>query len=225
MAYAPFAVKRPGIEHGRILPQAFEPAENDAVLMLGVESEGWVDRAFAIDDMFEAYQSDSKGTADVVRFANRVRAPSTMPAVSAEEPFTLLDGQTLIVAVDGGSPQTITFSTGDFLDIGNARATEVQAVIAGALTGAVAHSSGTGHVVLTSSTTGRHSRVEAVGGTAVLGFTELAWFVELVINGVVMASKRMLTGEVRTFTDWTANLAAFADPVEIRFRLLLGAVT
>ena len=225
MAYTPFAVNRPGVEHGRIFPQLSAPVDGDAIVMLGVESPGWTDRDFAIGDKVEASQSDSKGTADVVRFSNRVRAPSEMPALSSMEPFGLADGQTLQLAIDGGAVQTITFNTADFAVIGAARATEVAQAISAALAGASAAQTGRGRVVIRSATTGRHSRVEVVGGTATaLGFVELAWHVQFLINGTVIAQKRMLTGEVREFSDWTANLAAYADPVEIKFRLVLGVV-
>ncbi len=44
-------------------------------------------------------------------------------------PFGLVNGDTLDVAVDGGSPQTITFLTADFISIGAATNAEVVAVI------------------------------------------------------------------------------------------------
>lgn len=45
------------------------------------------------------------------------------------ETFDLDDGDTLIVRVDNGAEQTATFNTGDFVDIDNATAAEVLAVI------------------------------------------------------------------------------------------------
>lgn len=226
MAYTPFAVDRPGIEHGRIEPTLFAPPDGDHIAMLGVETPNWSDREFAVGDKVELLQSDSKGGADVVRFSNRVRAPSAMPALSSDEPFALADGQTLQVAIDGGAIQTVTFATVDFASIGAARATEVAAAISSALTGATAAQTGRGRVTIRSDSTGRHSSVVVAGGTATaLGFVELAWHVQFLINDVVVAQKRMLTGETRVFTDWTANLAAYSDPVEVKFRLVLGVVS
>jgi hypothetical protein len=45
------------------------------------------------------------------------------------ETFALVDGQTLVLIIDGGSPQTATFNTADFVDIANATAAEVAQVI------------------------------------------------------------------------------------------------
>ena len=43
--------------------------------------------------------------------------------------YSLSDGDTLTMKVDGGSEQTVTFNTGEFTDITKARASEIAAVI------------------------------------------------------------------------------------------------
>jgi hypothetical protein len=47
-------------------------------------------------------------------------------------PFALVNGQPLVIRLDGGAPQTITFITAQFVAIGAATATEVAAVITAA---------------------------------------------------------------------------------------------
>jgi uncharacterized phage protein gp47/JayE len=83
----------------------------------------------------------------------------------ATETFALSDGQTLTVKIDDGSVQTATFNTGDFIDIANATAAEVAAVLNTDITGAAATPSD-GTVFLESDTNGPGSAVEVTGGTA-----------------------------------------------------------
>lgn len=87
------------------------------------------------------------------------------------ETYTLVDAQTLLVAVDGAGALTATFNTADFVDISNATAAEVAAVITTDITGASAADVG-GDVVITSATTGSTSSIQVTGGTAntALGF-------------------------------------------------------
>lgn len=87
------------------------------------------------------------------------------------ETYTLVDGQTLDVAVDGGVPQTATFNLADFVDINNATAAEIAAVITTDIVGATAADVG-GFVVITSDTAGDTSSIQVTGGTAnvALGF-------------------------------------------------------
>ena len=91
-------------------------------------------------------------------------------------PFGLVNGQTLTVAIDGGGAATVTFSTAMFVDITQATALEVAAVInarfAALGIGAVASVSG-GQVVITSNKKGTGSSVNVTGGSAnaVLTFT------------------------------------------------------
>jgi len=83
------------------------------------------------------------------------------------EPFALVDGDTLQIAVDGGLTQTVTFNTGEFAAIGAATAEEVAAVINGELVGASATVVGAGTKVrVTSDSKGTGSQINVVGGTA-----------------------------------------------------------
>lgn len=86
--------------------------------------------------------------------------------------YDLANNQTLLISVDGGTPQTITFVTGDFVDIDAATADEVVTKINASLTGAVASVTNTTYVTLTSSTGGSGSKIQVTGGTAntALGF-------------------------------------------------------
>jgi len=97
-----------------------------------------------------------------------------LPAVKwsgNSQPFTLADGQTLVVAVDGGGNQTATFNTADFADIANATAAEVAAVIETDITGVTA-TPDAGRVKIASDTEGASSQLDIdVSSTATgLGF-------------------------------------------------------
>jgi flagellar hook-associated protein 1 len=83
---------------------------------------------------------------------------------SAQEPFALANGQTLSIAVDGGSAQTITFNSGDFADITAATADEVAAAIDAQLSGASASVSD-GRIVIQSDSTGATSSLLVTDGT------------------------------------------------------------
>jgi hypothetical protein len=88
------------------------------------------------------------------------------------ETYALVDGQTLIVEVDGGAPQIATFNIADFGDINNATAAEIAAVILTDILGVTA-ADVAGSVVITSATAGLLSSVQVTGGTAnaALGFS------------------------------------------------------
>jgi uncharacterized phage protein gp47/JayE len=83
--------------------------------------------------------------------------------------YALSDGQTLTIKIDGGAVQTATFNTGDFVDIANATAAEVAAVIDTDITGGTAgtvSSGGSTFVRASSETDGPGSSIEITGGTA-----------------------------------------------------------
>lgn len=85
------------------------------------------------------------------------------------EAFALADGQTLLVAVDGGAAQSVAFLSVDFDDIAATTAAEAVNVINGALVGAVA-SDELGAVRLTSDVFGAASSIQVTGGTAAAAF-------------------------------------------------------
>lgn len=87
------------------------------------------------------------------------------------EPYDLADGDTLTLQIDRGLTQTVTFHTGDFVDIDAATASEVAAVIDAALTGGTSYAAGP-RVRIASDTDGTGSAVKVTGGTSntALGF-------------------------------------------------------
>ncbi|MBL8694368.1 MAG: flagellar hook-associated protein FlgK [Planctomycetes bacterium] len=101
---------------------------------------------------------------------------STYAGVSStgSEPYAVTDGSSLSVAVDGGSPQMITFSSGQFADISKATAEEIAAAINSQVTGATARVDH-GRVVIASNTEGILSSIQIADGSgapnAVLGFS------------------------------------------------------
>lgn len=86
------------------------------------------------------------------------------------ENYALVDGQTLLVSVDGQEPQTATFNTADFAAIGAATAAEVAAVITADITGVSAADSG-GNVQMTSDSNGPGASIFVVGGSAAAAFS------------------------------------------------------
>lgn len=123
------------------------------------------------------YTLDVRGSNDAVNFgpttvlfsATAGAAVTNEAAAGAggQEPFALANLDTLILAIDGGPNQTINFLTADFVDITNATAEEVAAVINGQLSGARATVTGAGTTVtITSDRKGTGSSVDVVGGTA-----------------------------------------------------------
>ena len=95
-------------------------------------------------------------------------AASTSTAANTET-YALADGQTLTVEIDGGAVQTITFLTAEFVDIANATALEVAAVINAKITGASADTTG-GAPRIISDSLGTDSLVDVTGGTAAAAF-------------------------------------------------------
>ena len=94
-------------------------------------------------------------------------------SVTAGNPptYALVTGQTLTVQIDGGATQTIAFLTAEFVDIANATAAEVIAVINAKLSGGYADLNA-GSPRINSDLQGTDSGVQVTGGTAntALGF-------------------------------------------------------
>lgn len=89
------------------------------------------------------------------------------------EPFALVDLQTLLIEVDEGISQAVTFNTADFVSIGAATAQEVIDAIAADTTGLTGIDA-SGVVRIVSDLDGSGSAIQFVGGTAIeaLGFTQ-----------------------------------------------------
>mgnify|MGYP006921283389 CR=1 FL=1 len=88
---------------------------------------------------------------------------------SSSGTWVLTNGMTLLVALDGGGVQTITFLTGEFVSIGAATAAEVAAVINAKLVGGSAMVTNTNKVSIFSDKLGTGSSVNVSGGTANAG--------------------------------------------------------
>jgi len=86
--------------------------------------------------------------------------------------YALVNGDTLLVKVDEGTEQTITFLTAEFVDIANATAAEVAAVINAKLSGGYADLNG-GNPRISSDVQGTDSHIQVTGGTSntALGFS------------------------------------------------------
>ncbi len=93
-------------------------------------------------------------------------APARL-ATTAAGPFLLADGMTLEIAIDGAAPQTVAFRGQDFAVITQATAAELATVLTAGLVGAGATVTGAGAVEISTTSAGRASQVQIVGGTAV----------------------------------------------------------
>ena len=149
---------------------------------------------------------------------------ATFTAVAAaitsgnSETYDLIDGLTLILEIDNGSPQTVTFDTAEFVDITNATALEVAAVINAEISGASANG-GTGSVVLTSDSRGTDSDVEITGGTANSGGANRLNFSLVAVAGTgnVADIDAVTTAEVETVLEAAvASLVVTAESGAIR---------
>lgn len=86
---------------------------------------------------------------------------------SKKGPFSLADGDTLEVKVDDETTaQAITFTSADFVDIGNALASEVAAKLNAVLLGGAADTDGDAVRVMSNSVVMGTTSVEVTGGTA-----------------------------------------------------------
>lgn len=206
-------------------PAGFQPPEGDHCYVFGSTEPGRTAR-FNLGDHFDIRQESDFAPARLVRFTGRFRGPDRMPSLSGDEPdvgWVLTNGMDLEIEVDGGAPQTVVFSTGQFVDIGAARSHEVVAAINEVVAGARARNMGTG-VALWSDRLGRRSRCRVTGGTAAgtLGFQELTWRLRLKIDGANKAERYLSPGENEPLTDMGASFEASAGPdAEVRLTLEL----
>jgi hypothetical protein len=133
-------------------------------------------------------QAESEQTGEVAGFAKTIDtivtpiagwlAKAAVESANAET-YNLSGGETLLVKIDQGSAQTITFQAGDFAVAGAATAAEVVARIDSDLVDGDGLEAN-GKVLILSDTDGEGSAVEITGGTAntALGFptTEIKGF-------------------------------------------------
>lgn len=156
------------------------------VVSIGPNGEQW--QASSTVSNATGYQANIPAEFESVNFGPIVGNPFTIDTIKTpvagwsakaaltslnDEPFYLENGWTLLVEVDQGDPQTVLFETGDFVDINNATATEIIAVIAADVSGVVASDVG-GFVRIVSDLDGSGSALRIAGGTAAesLGFTQ-----------------------------------------------------
>jgi flagellar hook protein FlgE len=84
------------------------------------------------------------------------------------EPFALTNGDQLVLSVDLGASQTITFTSSQFANIGAATAAEVVAAINSQLTGATASVGPGNTIVINTSSSGNASRIQVSSSPAAL---------------------------------------------------------
>lgn len=94
---------------------------------------------------------------------------TAVPAVQASTtagPYTLANNQTILLKINGGLQQTITFITSQFVSIAAATEDEVVSAINGAITSAIAANPGGAGFTITSLRAGSSASVEITGGSA-----------------------------------------------------------
>lgn len=215
---ASYFVESAGDVWGRVVPTDFEAPEGSAVLVLGSVDAGRIIRLDPTGNLALISQTSipvPAGT-NFVSLKGKIRGPERMPILSDVENFALADGDTLVLKVDGGPNQTVTFDTADFAAIATARAVEVGGVLNRDIAGAKARLTGDGALTLLSNTKGRRSNVEIVGGTAAaaLGFAAYTWRAYILHDSnEVIASIEIRVGETRDLSDLGGSIATFADPL------------
>lgn len=124
-----------------------------------------LDNVMGLFDEMQVWRSTTGDGGPFTEITAAAAAAATLTG-SEDAPFTL-NGLTLNLEIDGGSEQTVTFSTADPVGIDF-----VLSAVNDAVTGATA-TEDNGALVITSDNTGTDSIVEITGGTALteLGFT------------------------------------------------------
>ena len=122
-AFSPFVVDLDGLSTQATIRNFINIASNTAI-----GSDVCVINGAELDFFGQLVGTDGDVTLENVDGGRRVAALSG--------PLLLVNGDTLDVKVDGGSPQTVTFLTADFVDIANATDAEIAAVIDRDLVGA-----------------------------------------------------------------------------------------
>lgn len=132
----------------------------------GAATSGYV--LGTIAEPFDLEPSDTiRVVTDAVDTTCTFTATAGLRENGIDETYALADGETLTVSIDGGGAQTITFLTGEFVDILNATAEEVAAVVNAKVVGASATATSLGaRVTITSDKRGTDSGVNVTGGTA-----------------------------------------------------------
>lgn len=217
-----FFSERAGVHTGRVESEVVDPEDGDHLLSLGSEREN----DFALRDVgdeISALQNAARGTSTLVSVLMETRGPARVPLATKEEPFVLADGQTLVISV-GGTEHTLTLDAADFDAIGAATGGELANVIERDVPGVVAIRAKDGHVLVLPVAGGRLGELFFAGGTAAAAveFMELAWLLEMLVDGTLAASRHVRPGRDRRLSDVSLPLAsAVASPdFELRLSLL-----
>lgn len=216
-------VSDPGDKFGRVVPEAFAAVDGDHVLVLGSLDQGREAR-LASGDYIEASQPVEWGSEKFLKLDARLRGPDQAEAVSAAEPFSLSDGDTLVVVVDG-APQVVTIDAADFAAVGTATSVELATVLDDALDGATARASGDGVVRLRSDAVGRASSVTVTGGTgaAAVSFDPVSWSFKVLMGSAEVVAVPIAVGRTRVLNDVAVNLDSYTSPDTLKLRLEVSA--
>jgi len=132
----------------------------DLTAILTLASNGLPATGLAYTDVTAEYRKNGGS------FSAKSLTPTSAEITSGSaETYNLVDGQTLLVSVDGGVAQAATFNTADFGDITMATAAEVATVITTDIAGVIAADVG-GSVVISANSVGDTSSLQIAGGTS-----------------------------------------------------------
>jgi hypothetical protein len=226
-----FYTSRPGIDQGRVDSDTFVVPEGDYLFLSGSDTPNkfsW----FSEGDSYAINQTDTPPSNSLItRFTGKWRGPqTTMPVLSVDvgppNYFVLADGQTLILSVDEGGNQTVTFTTGYFVSITQAKPIEVVGAINAQLIGATASVTGSGGIKIKSNSTGKGSRVEIIGGTATaLILSELQWELSIIVDTDILNTRILWPGQEQDLSDMGASIVEYTAPFDLEFKLELVAVS
>jgi hypothetical protein len=142
-----------------------------------------------------------------------------MPVVTEAGPFVLADGDELVLQ-NRTDDISLVFLAEDFVDIGTATAVEVAQAVNAQSDVVAARYSG-GQIARMDAVGGGRLRVAGGAAAAKIGATELAWLLDVVVDGSRLAVLHVEPGRSRELDDLAANLSAMPADVEIRLRLRL----
>jgi hypothetical protein len=157
-------------------PEAIDFADADAGAAPGIKTRRHSGATLAagqfLQDAANPRQVEFENTDAITNAIVGYRKAIEQPAMlsSAAETFDLDDADDLSISVDGGTPETALFETGDFGNIDLATAAEVAAVLNTDIAGLTAEDIG-GVVVVRSDTLGVDSSIQVTGGTAAAKLT------------------------------------------------------
>lgn len=188
-------VPAPGTEQGRVVPTSIVPVEGARVLSLGSDL---VARSVEVEvgDYIEYVQEIDPESGALVYLVADVLGLAPVPAITGLEPFTLSDGNDIELIVDD-EVVTATIETAQFVDIATATALELALALASQLD-PVSVRLERGRVTFAGA-----ESVEIVGGTLVAGTNMVlpAWFLDVLVDGTVVTSRRIEPKRPRRFVD------------------------